>query len=83
MIIEEIRYNWLYTTESGEEYNTYSTIGNSDVIKIEEHPSAGEGDKWYYDVTFKNGHIERIFNINLVVYGKSEVEKICDEFLKR
>ena len=33
-------------------------------IEIYEHKAEGEGDKWYYDVKFDDGSINRIFNPN-------------------
>lgn len=33
-------------------------------VEIYEHKAAGEGDKWYYDVKFDDGSINRIFNPN-------------------
>ena len=82
MKIEQIKYNWFYSNENGEECNVYRVSTNDDIISIKEHTAQGEGDKFYYDVVFKDEHIERIFNINSVIYVKDEVEKFCDNFIK-
>jgi hypothetical protein len=42
----------------------------NEVISIEEHAARGEGDKWYYDITFKNGDVRIIFNVITVLFGK-------------
>lgn len=44
--------------------------GHGDVEKIEEHPAAGEGDRWYYDVFFKGGKMVRHFNPKNVLFGE-------------
>ena len=67
-MITRIDYNWRPVSDGetiGDDYESYQ-IGVKEVIEIEEHRAAGEGDKWYYDITFKNGRIERIFNPNKV-----------------
>lgn len=48
-----------FTGEMGHDY-TY-TVGPN-VKSITEHSARGEGDKWYYDVEFTDGHKERLFN---------------------
>ena len=32
------------------------------VLSITEKPAYGEGDKWFYDIVFDDGHTLRIFN---------------------
>ena len=32
------------------------------VEKITCHPAQGEGDKWFYEIYYKDGRIETIFN---------------------
>ena len=66
-MIKSIIFDWAYTNENGIEYLDY-VIGERSVIKIEEHRPDGEGDKWFYDIYFENGAVERIFNINSVIY---------------
>ena len=39
---------------------------------INEHPAKGEGDKWYYDITFSDGTVMRTFNPCTVFYAKEE-----------
>jgi len=83
MKIEQIRYNWFYSSVNGEEYQTYTTVGLIDNIdNIKEHVPLFEGDKYFCIVTFNDGHVEKIFNINLIIYVKDEVDKFCDKFLE-
>ena len=42
------------------------------VVKIEEHRPAGEGDKWFYDVVYKNGDIVRLFEVSAVLFVKEK-----------
>ena len=42
------------------------------VTSISEHQPAGGLDRWYYDVEFVDGHMERLFKFNLVVFEKGE-----------
>jgi hypothetical protein len=65
MIIKEIQYDWYFTPE-GEEYKKYR-VGSDGVSAIVEHRAQGDGDKWFYDVHFEDGRVERIFNINKVI----------------
>jgi ribosomal protein S8E len=61
MKIQSIVYNW-----QDDQYQTVRELGKGGVVKIEVHPSQGEGDKWYWTVEFEDGHSEMIFNINTV-----------------
>ena len=70
MKITKIYYNWRPEGDNkdyGENYD-FEMIGSNNCINIEEHPSQGEGDKWYYDVQFENGNMIRIFNPNQIFY---------------
>ena len=74
MKINQIIFNWFYSTQ-GEEYQVFE-IGVKNIyygtpVEIIEHRSAGEGDKWYYDIYFDNGNIHRTFNPNEVRYANS------------
>lgn len=69
MVVTQIYYNW-YADDRGPLYSSYE-VGEEDVIEIVEHPAIGEGDRWFYDVKFEDGSMERIFNPNKVFY-KSE-----------
>lgn len=62
--ITAIYYNW-YFGEYGEKYESRK-VGEDGVIKIEEHKAQGEGDRWYYDISFNDGRTERVFNPNRV-----------------
>ena len=62
-MIETIRFNWFYTNEVGEGYDEY-TVGSNGVLSIKETET--EFDR-YFTVKFEDGHIEEIYNINLVV----------------
>lgn len=70
MTILGIQFDWYFTPE-GEKYKKYK-VGSDGVVSIVEHSARGDGDRWYYDVYFKDGHIERIFNVNKVFMVPSE-----------
>jgi hypothetical protein len=42
--------------------------GQKGVVEIKEHASAGDGDKWFYDVVYDNGSVERVFYPHQVFY---------------
>jgi hypothetical protein len=68
--IRKIHYNWFQSYDgnnAGEDFD-HHTVGQRGVIEILEYPAYAEGDKWYYDVIFENGDVERIFNINRVFF---------------
>ena len=69
-MITEITFNWHYTTDIGESFTRRivgKEYGNLGVCEsIEEHRAQEEGDKWYYDIVFRSGQTERIFNPNTV-----------------
>ena len=44
------------------------TVGRNGIVEIKEHKAQGEGDKWFYDVIFEDGKIERLFSFNRVSY---------------
>ena len=59
-----------------------------DVDKIIEHSARGEGDKWYYDIYFKNNEMRydiyfknnemrRVFTPTEVIFEGYEKPKIC------
>lgn len=70
--VVEVRYNYrqpvMETSNGGERIDCYpedydsAKVGEKDVTEISEHKAAGEGDKWFYDVVYKTGKVERIFN---------------------
>lgn len=70
--IVEIIYNWSPATSDGREQFGESfeshKVGEKGVLSIFEHPSRGEGDKWYYDVEFEDNTSKRIFNPNTISY---------------
>lgn len=75
--ISQIRFNWHQVNwdgSAGEDYQMY-VVGQKSVTEIIEHPAMGHGDKWFYDVYFEDGHMERIFNPNLVVYTPLDIPK--------
>lgn len=76
--ITGINYNWYATPENGEEFTNRTVgvrYGNVTCDNIKEHSAAGNGDRWFYDISYSDGSIERIFNPNQVVFteAKSEV----------
>lgn len=42
------------------------------VEKIEEHKPQGEGDRWFYDITFNDGTTQRTFNPSQVFFAKED-----------
>lgn len=74
IIVTAINYNWGFTPENGEEF-TNKTVGimygNLKCDAIKEHKAKGEGDKWYYDIHYSDGSVERIFNPNQVYYKET------------
>jgi hypothetical protein len=80
-MITKLIYNWYLTgdtqTGMGEDYDV-AEVGKKDtkegkeVEKIEEHRAAGEGDKWYYDVSFIDGTEMRVFNPNTTIRKKDK-----------
>ena len=71
-IIIELNYNYKQAVSDGKEMFgedwDIAEVGKKDVIRIDEHPAYGEGDKWYYDIFYKDGKIVRTFNPCRVVY---------------
>lgn len=84
MKITRVEYDWFYSS-IGEEYQSYA-VGKRNVVEIKEHKALGEGDKWFYDVIFEDGSMERIFNPNRVFYEpvqRKTLSKIThDEFIE-
>ncbi|WP_298845561.1 hypothetical protein [uncultured Clostridium sp.] len=76
--IIKINYNWFNYNDGnnqGEDYYTFE-VGKSykkkgTVTEIREHPAVGEGDRWFYDVHFDSGAMERIFNPNHIFYKQA------------
>lgn len=70
--ITKIKYNQFQTAwdgSAGEDWSQYE-VGKEGVTSIIEHPAGGEGDKWFYDVNFEDGRMERLFNPNTVYFEK-------------
>ena len=68
MQIIQLTANWFAWNdghESGEEY-TEHTVGKKSVTGIVEHHPTEPNDKWYYDVSFEDGAVIRVFNPNSV-----------------
>lgn len=42
------------------------------IVEIQQHVAQGEGDKWYYDVTFRNSTVLRLFDVRSVSFVKKE-----------
>ena len=77
-MIKAINYNWFTSAENGEEFTNRTVgimYGNLKCDKIEQHPAAGEGDKWYYDIHYSDGTKSRVFNPNEVFFS-AEGEKV-------
>jgi hypothetical protein len=42
------------------------------VTDIREHPARGEGDRWFYDVHFSDGHVERCFEPQMAHFAPQD-----------
>lgn len=69
MKIERLNYNWRVVSDGCQTIDVSEShvVGQNGVNEIIEHPAAGEGDKWFYYVRFDDGHVEMVFNPNLVI----------------
>lgn len=67
--IKSIAYTWL---EDNVPYGGGYTVGMGGVSGIEEHAALGEGDKWYYDVHFEDGTMNREFTVTSVAFGEDD-----------
>ena len=66
--IHKIQYNW---TPLSYDYCEVGKEGKYGIVRsIEEHRSNHSQDKPYFNVNYDDGIIERIYNINSVVYKK-------------
>ena len=63
MKIVQLVTNWFAIPEHGEDYETYD-LGKDGIVKITEHASCGEGDRWFYDIYYDDDRKKRIFNPN-------------------
>lgn len=43
-------------------------IGSNGVIEIVEHRSAGDGDRWFFDIVKEDHTVERVFNPHIAFY---------------
>lgn len=66
--IQSIFYPSVLSEIIGEVDSLHVNNGQFGVKSITEHQPKGDGDRWYYDVEFHDGHLERIFTFNLVVF---------------
>ena len=47
-------------------------IGINGCVRIEEHPAQGDGDRWFYDVIYDDGHVLRLFTVDCVWFDRVE-----------
>ena len=75
MKITKLYYNW-HQGDMCEECSYYEVgviaPNGGTPRKITEHQCGVEGDKWYYNVHFKDGAMFRIFNPNEVVFVEED-----------
>lgn len=73
-MITKIKYNWFMSgskdDEWGEDYFVHE-VGKKGVVSISEHLPLYNADPHYCLVTFKDGHQERIMNLNAVISNES------------
>lgn len=50
-------------------------LGNGGVKEITEHPAAGEGDKWFYDIEYDSGEVFRVFNVTQCVKRNKKLKE--------
>lgn len=69
-----VRFNYYPGSIVGEYPERYEEriLGIGGVIEIREHPAGGDGDRWFYDVVYENGSMERIFNPHQVFYQSKQ-----------
>jgi hypothetical protein len=67
MKIISLSYN--YGFDKNGPFNTTVEVNTDGVKEIKEHEPHGDGDKWYFDIVYDNGDIERIFNPDKVRYS--------------
>jgi hypothetical protein len=70
-MIKSINYNWFFSPKDGEEFTNRTVgliYGKAKCDKITQHCAVGEGDKWFYDIFYSDGTVERIFNPNEVFF---------------
>ena len=71
MKITKLYYN-RHQGDRCEEYSNYEVgvmaPNGRTPIKITEHQCSVEGDKWYYNVHFKDRATNRLFNQNEIMY---------------
>lgn len=74
-MIKGITYNWFISSNGVEDF-TNRTVGikYGQVIctEIKEHSAKGEADKWYYDICYSDGTVQRVFNPNEVLFLQNE-----------
>lgn len=68
--IIQIKLNW--TAQEGYLDGCFSSesIGTRGVTEITEHRPAGEGDRFFYDVYYSNGNMQRVYNFSNVFFEK-------------
>ena len=60
--LKDVRWITINTYDRDQPIQTLM-VGDSNIVAIEEHAASGEGDKWFYDVIYKDGQIVRHFEI--------------------
>lgn len=73
MKVKLIDYNWGYYNGVG--HSEKRMVGEGGVISIKGSSPRIDGDQWNYLVRYSDGSMERIFNINRVLYyGPKEIK---------
>ena len=81
MKIYRIESDYFPPTNDGQPGDfTVHEIGVNKVIKIEDHPAMGEGDRWFWTVYFEDEHQEIIFNIHRVYKIPERNSNVADLF---
>lgn len=68
--VTSIRFNYYPGSLDGQFPENFQEriAGQNEIKEILEHAACGEGDKWFYDIVYNDGSIERIFNPHQAFY---------------
>lgn len=71
-----IRWNYYPGSSDGQYPERYEErcVGYGGVVSIHEHAAGGEGDKWFYDIVYEHGRVERIFNPHQIFFDLAKTQ---------
>jgi hypothetical protein len=74
-VIKEITFDWVYSPSDSRPWWSEATVGKDNCTEIVEHCAAGDGDKWFYDIHYADGKVNRVFNIHSVKFEPIKCDK--------